>query len=254
MRSSAAPLPPPRPSAALSVPPGGAAAVSEAAYKSAPLSVPPGGAAAVSEAAYKSAILRTVLCMASAGLFGLALIPLRGRKTSLEFFSGYLIEQALSVDNLFVFILLFDYFKVPPALQPRVLAWGIWGAIGMRGAMILVGAAALKRARGVLLCFAAVLFASGVKLFAESFVGAEEEGELENNFIMKTANYLVPSTPKYDGGKFFTTVKGRRLATPLLTCLVCIELSDFVFAVDSIPAVLAITKDPVIVYASNIFA
>ena len=125
----------------------------------------------------------------------------------------------------------------------------------MRGVMILAGSAVLERARSALLVFAGILFFSGVKLMAEGEHGGEGGEDLGDNAILKVANWLVPSSPRYSGRDFFVTTKsGQRLATPLLTCLICIELSDFVFAIDSIPAVLGVTKDPLIVYASNIFA
>ncbi len=219
------------------------------------LSVRAGGSVQ-DEKEYSRAVVKTLLSVASACAFGIGLYKFSSPTASLEFFSGYLVEQSLSVDNLFVFILLFDYFKVPAQLQPLVLSWGIWGAIGMRGVMILAGVKALEKARVVLLFFAGILVISGAKLFQEGIKGHEEEESMEDNMVLKIANFLVPSTPKYDGSKFFTVDKktGKKLATPLLTCLICIELSDFVFAVDSIPAVLGVTKDPVIVYASNIFA
>jgi len=209
------------------------------------------GGAQSSTDEYTHALIKTTLVVLAAIAFGLALIPIRGKQASLEFFSGYIVEQSLSIDNIFVFILLFDYFRVPLDLQRLVLSWGIWGAVWMRGVMILLGSKMLEKARSVLLVFAGVLIVSGFKLLSE---GEGEAEDLDNNAIMKIANWIIPSSPRYDGNKFFTFKNNKRLATPLLTCLICIELSDFVFAIDSIPAVLGITKDPVIVYASNIFA
>ncbi|GMH70587.1 hypothetical protein TrRE_jg4336, partial [Triparma retinervis] len=184
---------------------------------------------------YAAALGKTFLTLLAATAFGLALIPLKGAQSSIEFFSGYVVEQSLSVDNIFVFILLFDYFKVPSTLQPLVLSWGIWGAVVMRGIMIMAGVSMLSRARSVLLVFAGVLVASGIKLLSE---GSSEEHSMDDNFVLKVANWIIPSSKSYDGSRFFTRDKGtgRRLATPLLTCLICIELSDFVFAIDSIPA------------------
>ncbi|CAM9325924.1 unnamed protein product [Discosporangium mesarthrocarpum] len=175
----------------------------------------------------------------------------KGKQSGMEFFTGYLVEQSLSVDNLFVFIMLFEYFKVPQEFQSRVLTWGIIGAISMRAVMIVVGVAVLERFRWVTLLFAGILVVSSAKLLMDH---DDEEGEMENNGMVKVSKWLVNSTDKYDGEKFFTIVDGVKRATPLLLCLVCIELSDFVFAVDSIPAVLGISKDSFIVYTSNVFA
>ena len=170
----------------------------------------------------------------------------------MEFFAGYLVEQSLSVDNLFVFILLFEYFRVPASMQEKALRWGIIGALLMRGVMILVGVELVQRFRVVTLLFAGVLLASAAKLLTE---GDHDEEEMGNNSLVRLSKSFTKSVEYYDGDKFFTKLRdGSSAATPLLLCVVCIELSDFVFAVDSIPAVLAITKDPFIVYSSNIFA
>ncbi|KAG5188512.1 integral membrane protein TerC family-domain-containing protein [Tribonema minus] len=189
--------------------------------------------------------------LGSAVAFGLGTMAVKGRQSGLEFFAGYLVEQSLSVDNLFVFIMLFEYFKVPAAYQGRVLTWGIIGAVSMRAVMIVVGVAAIQRFRGVILAFAAILLASSVKLLTEK---EDEDGDLSNNIVLRISKFFVRSTDKYEGEKFFTVVDGKKMATPLLLCLVCIELSDFVFAVDSIPAVLGVSKDTFIVYSSNVFA
>ena len=170
----------------------------------------------------------------------------------MEFFAGYLVEQSLSVDNLFVFILLFEYFRVPASMQEKALRWGIIGALLMRGVMILVGVELVQRFRVVTLLFAGVLLASAAKLLTE---GDHDDEEMGNNSLVRLSKAVTKSVEYYDGDKFFTKLRdGSSAATPLLLCVVCIELSDFVFAVDSIPAVLAITKDPFIVYSSNIFA
>lgn len=195
------------------------------------------------ESDVKSSVVKTLLTVSAATAFGAGLGAVKGSTASIEFFAGYLVEQSLSVDNLFVFILLFEYFQVPPALQQRALTWGIVGAVAMRGIMITVGVAAVRRFRSVTLVFAAILLASSVKLLTES------EDEVDNA-VVKIARRLCNSVDYFDEDKFFTN--GR--ATPLFLCVVCIELSDFVFAVDSIPAVLAVSKDPLIVYSSNIFA
>jgi len=176
-----------------------------------------------------------------------------GLSTGYEFFAGYLVEQSLSIDNLFVFIMLFDYFRVPLELQSRVLSWGIAGAIGLRGLMIGVGVASIQQFKAVILVFAGILLASSFKLLTET---EPSENGVADNYVMKLATKLFPNTSAdFDGERFFVTSEtGQRIATPLFLCLVCVELSDFVFAVDSIPAVLGVSKDPLVVYASNIFA
>mmetsp|Transcript_11886 Transcript_11886/g.44224 ORF Transcript_11886/g.44224 Transcript_11886/m.44224 type:complete len:360 (-) Transcript_11886:900-1979(-) len=203
---------------------------------------------------YRNAVVKTIITVASALLFGCGVWTFKGRTSALEFFTGYIVEQSLSVDNLFVFIMLFDYFKVPPAFQSRVLAWGIIGAIVMRGVMIVLGVAAIQRFRIVMLLFAGLLVVAGGRLIKESFVAEEEDEDLSNNWIMRVSKRLCNAVDYYDDEKFFTIASGVRRATPLLLCLVCIELSDFVFAVDSIPAVLGVSQDPLIVYSSNVFA
>ncbi|CAB1102233.1 unnamed protein product [Ectocarpus sp. CCAP 1310/34] len=209
----------------------------------------------VAKQAYRTALLRTALLVCSAGAFGMGTWVVKGKTSALEFFAGYIVEQSLSVDNLFIFIMLFDYFKVPAEFQSRVLNWGIIGAVSMRAIMIVVGVAAIQRFRGVMLVFAGILVVSSLKLLME---GVEEDhadsSALEGNMVLRVANWMMDSTDYYDGEKFFTLVDGAKKATPLLLCLICIEMTDFVFAVDSIPAVLAISQDTFIVYASNVFA
>jgi len=184
--------------------------------------------------------------------FGLGVGAVMGAEKAEEFFAGYLLEQSLSVDNLFVFVLVFDYFKVPLASQPRVLNYGIWGAMVMRAAMIVAGYEAVTNFKPILLVFAGVLIFSSYKLIAEG--EEEEEEDMSENAIVKFCSDLLPVSKEYDGENFFTTENGAKIATPLLLCLCVIELSDVVFAVDSIPAVFGITEDPFIVYSSNIFA
>jgi TerC family integral membrane protein len=198
---------------------------------------------------YKSAIRMTALTMSSALLFGCGTYYTSGYKSACEFFAAYFVEQSLSIDNLFVFIMLFDYFKVPLQYQPRVLTWGIVGAVLMRGVMIIFGVAAVRMFRSVTVIFALILLASAYKL-----LGEDSKEDLQENAIMKFSKMFIRSTTEYDGDRFFTMERNNRVATPLFMCLVCIELSDLIFAVDSIPAVLGISNDPFIVYTSNIFA
>ncbi|MBI5508243.1 MAG: TerC family protein [Deltaproteobacteria bacterium] len=173
-----------------------------------------------------------------------------GKISGLEFLTGYIIEKALSVDNLFVFFVLFNYFAVPGELQHRVLFWGILGAIVIRGAFIFVGTALISMFHWVIYVLGAFLIVTGVKILFAS----DEKVEPENNPVLKLARRFLPLTPAYDGQQFLTRRDGRWLATPLLLVLIVIETTDIVFAVDSIPAVLAVTTDPFIVMTSNIFA
>ncbi|KAJ8604928.1 hypothetical protein CTAYLR_004337 [Chrysophaeum taylorii] len=206
-----------------------------------------GGRSEASEV--RGAVAKTLVTVGAASACGVGIGVLKGRASALEFFASYLVEQSLSVDNLFVFILLFEYFKVPVELQDRALSWGIIGAVAMRGIMISFGVAAVRRFRSVTLVFAAILLASAVKLLTE-----DESAPVGDNAIVSIARRLCDATDHFDGDRFFTVVKAKRVATPLFLCVVCIELSDFVFAVDSIPAVLAVSRDPFVVYSSNVFA
>jgi tellurite resistance protein TerC len=183
-------------------------------------------------------------------LFGAFLWYREGAVSALEYYTGYLIELSLSVDNLFVFILIFQYFAVPSELQPRVLKWGILGAIVMRGAMIALGSLVLLEFEWVLLLFGAILVVTGIRMFR----GGEERIEPEKNPIIRLARRVLPIANAYNGQSF--VVRGPRgwLATPLVVVILFVEWSDLVFAIDSIPAVFAVTRDPFIVYSSNVFA
>jgi tellurite resistance protein TerC len=174
-----------------------------------------------------------------------------GDQTALEYFTGYLIELSLSVDNLFVFLLIFQYFAVPAALQPRVLKWGIFGAILMRGVMITAGALLLTRFTWIVYVFGGVLVLTGIRMLKAH----EERIEPEKNPLVRLARRIFPVTPAYEESHFFVRgVTGRWMATPLLLVLLVVEWSDLVFAIDSIPAVFAVTRDPFVVYSSNLFA
>jgi TerC family integral membrane protein len=196
------------------------------------------------EDAYEKAILQTLAWVAAAALFGLGLIQTVGLKTGEEFFAGYLVEQSLSVDNLFVFLLLFDYFKVPLPYQGRVLKWGIFGAIIMRAIMIGLGAAALKSFHPILLVFASFLVYSSIQTLLGLLKGGEEEeeGDVGDDVVVKFTRRWLSSVDYFDGDKFFTMVDGVKKATPLMLCMVAVEISDVVFAVDSIPAVFGVTE------------
>jgi tellurite resistance protein TerC len=174
----------------------------------------------------------------------------RGSGPALEFLTGYIIEKALSVDNLFVFLVIFAYFKVPAAQQHRVLFWGILGALIMRAIFIFAGALLLARFSWMITVLGGFLVLIGIKMF---FAGDGEEHP-ERNPVVRLFQRFVPLVPTYHGGDFFTLANGKRHATPLLLVLVTVEATDVVFAVDSIPAIFAVTQDVFTVYTSNIFA
>ncbi len=190
----------------------------------------------------------------SGGLVALALVFggflwwKEGARSALEYYSGYLIELSLSVDNLFVFLLIFQYFAVPAALQPRVLKWGILGAMAMRGAFIALGALLLARFSWITYVFGGVLAVTGLRML---FAGGEPRVEPERNPLVRLARRFVPITPAYEGQHFFVRTAKRSLATPLLLVLLVAEWSDIVFAIDSIPAIFAVTRDPFIVYSCS---
>lgn len=174
-----------------------------------------------------------------------------GQHHALEFLTGYLVEFALSVDNLFVFILVFDYFAVPAALQPKVLKWGIFGAILMRGVMIGVGALLLLKFEFIIYLFGAILIYTGTKMFRADDV---LQVQPEKNPVVRLARRIFPFRKRYDGDRFFSRTRHGLFATPLLLVLLIVEWTDLVFAIDSIPAIFAITRDLFLVYSSNIFA
>src|SRR5262245_51296186 len=173
-----------------------------------------------------------------------------GAERGLEFLTGYLIEKALSVDNIFVMLVVFSFFAVPAAYQHRVLFWGILGALVMRGIFILAGAALLQRFHFVLYLFGGFLVFTGIRLMRQSG-DSVRPGE---NPVYRLFCRLVPTVHEYHGTRFTVVKEGKRYATPLLAALVVVEATDLVFAVDSIPAIFAVTSDPFIVYTSNIFA
>jgi tellurite resistance protein TerC len=183
--------------------------------------------------------------------FGGLLWQWRGPESAQQFLAGYLIELCLSVDNVFVFILVFAYFKVEPRYQHRVLFWGIIGAVLMRAVFIIVGVEVIERFHWVLYVFGAFLVYTGVKMALPS---KEAEVDPEHNFAVKLFRRFYPVAPHNDRGRFFTIHQGRRMATPLFIVLIVIETTDLVFALDSLPAVLSITKDSFIALTSNIFA
>lgn len=176
----------------------------------------------------------------------------RSQEAAMEFFTAYLIEYSLSVDNLFVFLLLFAAFKVPQEYQHRVLFWGIFGAVLLRAIFIFAGTALLQQFHFLIYLFGLFLVFTGVKLIIPG--GDDEDNDVSDNKVVILAKKFIRVHDKYDGHNFFTVQNGVRLATPLFLVLVCVELSDVVFALDSIPAVFGVSLDPFIVYTSNIFA
>ncbi|TNF52431.1 MAG: TerC family protein [Burkholderiales bacterium] len=169
---------------------------------------------------------------------------------ALEFLTGYLIEKSLAVDNIFVFLLIFTYFAVPPAFQKRVLMIGILGAIVLRTIMIVMGAWLLSQFHWILYLFGAFLIYTGIKMWR----GADEDSDLDDNPALKLLRRVMPVSRHYDGEKFWTVENGVKIATPLLMVVALVGVTDVIFAVDSIPAIFAITKDPFIVLTSNVFA
>ena len=200
---------------------------------------------------FKEALSWSLGLITIAHLFGLFILWREGTQSALEYYTGYLIELSLSVDNLFVFILIFSYFGVSAEAQPKILKWGILGAIVMRLIMIALGALLLNRFEWIIYVFGAILVVTGFRMMRD----AEEVIELEKNPVVRLARRLLPFSNYYDGTKFFTRRRnGTLLATPMLLVLIIVEWSDLVFAIDSIPAIFAITRDPFLVYSSNVFA
>lgn len=198
----------------------------------------------------REALLWSVFWICLALLFNAGVYFWFGHKHALEFFTGYVIEKALSVDNIFVFVVIFTYFAVPQELHHRVLFWGIVGALVLRAAFILAGAALIQSFHWVIYIFGVFLIFTGAKLFLDR--GSEVHPE--KNPVLRLFRKFVRSVDGYRGARFFVKENGVRCATPLLLVLVCIEATDVVFAMDSIPAIFAITRDPFIVFTSNIFA
>lgn len=199
---------------------------------------------------YREATTWSVVWILLAMAFAGVVFWKTNRQTGLEFLTGYVIELSLSVDNLFVFLLIFSYFRVPSKYQHRVLFWGVLGALVMRMTMIGIGAALVDRFHWVLYAFGLFLIYTGFKMFRQD----EGSQNPEENVIVRFVTRYIPVTRHYDGKNFFTQVEGRRMGTLLLLVLVIVEVSDLVFAVDSIPAIFGITTNPFIVYTSNVFA
>jgi tellurite resistance protein TerC len=199
---------------------------------------------------FREATAWTVAWVTLALLFNLGVWHFAGAEKALAFTTGYLIEYSLSVDNIFVFALLFSYFAVPPKFQHRVLFWGILGALVLRAIMIGAGTVLIAKFAWIIYVFGAFLILTGIKMI----VKREEEIHPERNPVVKWFKKLMPVTSDYREDKFFVRENGIRMATPLFVVLLLVEISDVIFAVDSIPAIFAVTTDPFIVYTSNVFA
>ena len=203
------------------------------------------------EPRFGRALLWVLFWIGLAGGFGAWVWHELGHQKMLEFATGYVVEESLSVDNLFIFLLIFRYFKVPSEYQRRVLSWGIVGALLLRGLFIWAGVSLINRFHWIVYVFGAFLVYSGIALI---FEGSEKEIHPEKNPVLNLFRRFFSVTEDYVDGKFFTLKDGKRWATPLILVLLFVETTDVIFATDSIPAVLAITPDPFIVYTSNVFA
>lgn len=202
------------------------------------------------EVSFREASIWSSVWIALALAFNVGVYFWFGAQTGLEFFTGYVIEKALSVDNLFVFVAIFSYFGISPSYQHRVLFWGIIGALVMRALFIVVGGAMLSHFHWTMYLFGGLLLLTGVKLLRQK----DSEVAVDQTLAVRTLRRLFPVTERHHGARFFVKEHGRLFITPLFLALVTIEVSDLVFAVDSIPAIFAITSDPFIVFTSNIFA
>jgi tellurite resistance protein TerC len=199
----------------------------------------------------KEATVWSIIWIVSALLFGAAIFYLEGKAKAMEYLAGYLIEKSLSMDNIFVFIMIFAYFNVSPLQQPRVLKWGIIGAIIMRALLIAIGVTLIKQFHWMTYVFGVLLLMTVLKMMLQG----DEQFDPSKSLALKLLRRLMPVTKRYHGEKFFKRKNGRGFfATPLLMVLVVIESSDLIFALDSIPAIFAVTTDPFVIYTSNIFA
>ena len=198
----------------------------------------------------REALLWSALWIALAMVFNVGLYIYEGQEVALMFFTGYLLEKSLSVDNLFVFLLIFTYFGVPRLYQHKVLFWGILGALVMRATMIAVGVTLIHHFHWILYVFGAFLIFTGARMAMQG----DEEIEPDKNPLVRLFKRFFPVTTSYHESRFFVRLDGRLFATPLFIVVLVVEATDVVFAVDSIPAIFAVTTDPFIVYTSNIFA
>lgn len=203
------------------------------------------------EISIKEAAIESSIWISIGLLFGVVMIVWQGGQAGTEYYAGFLIEKSLSVDNVFVWAVIFSFFAVPRQYQFRVLFWGIFGALVLRAIFIFAGTAMIERFEWVLYIFGAFLLYTAFKIARHD---EEKQVDYNNNVAMRLVRRFVPTTDEYDGQKLFTRKNGHRLATPLFAVLILIEVTDVVFAVDSVPAVLAVSREPFIVFASNAFA
>lgn len=202
------------------------------------------------EIKFREALAWTAVWVSLAMAFNVWIYFEMGPTKALEFFTGYLIEQSLSVDNLFVFIMIFSFFHITKVHQPKILKWGILGALAMRAVFIITGIELIERFHWIIYVFGGILVVTGFKMA----FGGDDHIEPEKNYLVRLVRKLVPITKRIRDDRFFIKKGGVRAATPLFLALVMVESSDLIFAVDSIPAVLAVSRDPFIVYSSNVFA
>ncbi|WP_430787640.1 TerC/Alx family metal homeostasis membrane protein [Actinoplanes sp. G11-F43] len=202
----------------------------------------------------REAVGWSVFYLALPGLFGLLIWQLYGRSPAVEFYTGYVVEKSLSVDNLFVFMLLLAAFAVPPELAQRVLLYGIAGALVLRAVFIAAGAVVLRSGTWAFLLFGAVLLLTAGKVFREAMRHEEYQVDIERMRSVRLMRRLMPVTGSYHGGRLTVTANGRRALTPMALVVVAVFVTDLVFAVDSVPAVYGVTEDPYLVFATNAFA
>ena len=199
----------------------------------------------------KEASIESAIWISIGLLFGIVILIWQGGQASSEYYAGFLIEKSLSVDNVFVWAVIFSFFSVPREYQFRVLFWGIFGALAMRAVFIAAGVSLIERFDWILYIFGAFLLYTALKIARHD---ESKEVDFNNNIAMRLVRRLLPTTDEYDGQKMFTRRNGVRLATPLFAVLILIEATDVVFAVDSVPAILAVSREPFIVFAANAFA
>lgn len=199
----------------------------------------------------KEASIESAIWISTGLLFGVVMLIWQGGQAGGEYYAGFLIEKSLSVDNVFVWAVIFSFFTVPREYQFRVLFWGIFGALVLRAIFIFAGVSLIERFEWILYVFGAFLLYTAVKIARHD---ESKQVDYNNNIAMRLVRRLVPTTDEYDGQKLFTRRNGKRLATPLFAVLILIEATDVVFAVDSVPAILAVSREPFIVFAANAFA
>ena len=202
------------------------------------------------EVKIKEALIWSAVWISLALIFNYGIYIFMGKEKAIEFLTGYVIEKSLSIDNLFVFIMLFTYFNVDTKYQHKILFWGILGALVMRAIFIFAGVALISKFHWIIYVFGAILIYTGVKMLFHK----DEKIEPDKNPLVRLFKKFFPVTEETHGGKFFVKMKGRRFATPLFVVLLIVEFTDLIFAVDSIPAILAITNDTFIIFTSNVFA